>query len=98
MQHTSGGKDLTDADALSRAPNEKPSAADQLVEEEIRAHVNLITNNIPASADRLEEIRDHTQQDITLQTVIEYIHKGWPTQKKLIATKSYNHTGMITKI
>ena len=75
------GKDLTDADAISRAPNEKPSAADQLAEEEIRAHVNLITNNIPASADRLEEIRDHTQQDITLQTVIENIHKGWPTQK-----------------
>ena len=75
------GKDLTDADALSRSPNEKPSTADQLAEEEIRAHVNLITNNIPASADRLEEIRDYTQQDITLQTVIEYIHKGWPTQK-----------------
>lgn len=44
-------------------------------------HVNLITNNIPASTNDLEESRIHIQQDKTLQIVIEYICNGWPAKK-----------------
>ena len=78
--HTKG-KELTDADALSRAPNEQPITTDELAEKEVMIHVNLITNKISASTDGLEKIRIHTQQDKTLQIVIDYICNGSSIQK-----------------
>ena len=64
------GTKPTNAEALSRAPNEQPTTIDALAEKKVMIHVNLVTNNIPASTDGLDEIRIHTQQDKTLQITI----------------------------
>ena len=75
------GKDLTDADSLSRAPHEQPTKEDEIAETEITMHVNTIFDNIPASADRLEEIREHTRKDGELQVIIKNVQEGWPKTK-----------------
>ena len=43
------GKDLITADTLSRAPVSKFSPGDDQFSNEIKAHVNLICRNLPAS-------------------------------------------------
>ena len=79
MQHYIKRKELTGAETLSRASNKQPTTMDKLAEKVGMIQVNLITNNIPASTDGLEEIRIYTQQDKTLQIMLEDLCNGWPT-------------------
>ena len=79
------GKDLKDADALSRAPWTGPVASDKIMEEEICYHVQTVMDNAPASKDRLETIVKETQKDEILQGVSKYIREGWPTSKRKCA-------------
>ena len=55
------GKEVTDVDALSRAPKEQPTITNELAEKEVMVPLILITNTIRAYTDGLEEIRIHTQ-------------------------------------
>ena len=72
------GKELSDADALSRAPVSEPNIADELAETELTTYVQSIVDNLPASNDRLHEIRKHTSDDIKLQQLIGVLRTGWP--------------------
>ena len=54
------GKELVIADTLSRAPAGEAIQAENLLEEESRAYVNLVLESIPAT-ERLEEIRRHQE-------------------------------------
>ena len=76
------GKDLKDADAFSRAPTEQPTKEDTLQEEEITEYVQAVSEDLPASDEKLEEIRVETEKDQILQEVITTMEKGWPRVRK----------------
>ena len=72
------GKELADADALSRAPWSKATKDDEIVEQEIATHVETVVSNIPASEPRMVEIQNETSADTTLQDLRHMINQGWP--------------------
>lgn len=72
------GKELWLADTLSRAPLH--STAKSPVEEHIE-HVNMV-QYLPISEPRLREIRQHTEDDVILQTLKSVIIQGWPDWKE----------------
>ena len=51
------GKNLIIADTLSRAPSTNPTKSDQLFQQEAEIFVNAVVQNLPATEQRLEEIR-----------------------------------------
>ena len=76
------GTDLTDADAMSRAPWSAPTKDDEIAEKEVIIHVATVISNIPATESRLAQIRAETLLDRNLQAVIKHIHQGWPQYKR----------------
>ena len=71
------GTTLKDANALSRAPTDKPSRKDQQVEQEIINHVNTIEQTMPATERELQDIY-FTKHDSDLQKLQEVMLKRWP--------------------
>ena len=55
------GKDLVIADTLLRAPIGQPTKGDQLLQQETRAFVSAVIQNLPASEKRLGEIKEHQE-------------------------------------
>ena len=78
------GKDLIIADALSRAPDKgsKPHVTD-LQHSEVEEYVNHIISSLPATEERLEQIRREQQQDTVCQRLTQYYQQGWPSRDKL---------------
>ena len=73
------GSLLTVADTLSRAPlKNKKSEIDNA---EINSHVHLIESNYLISDFRLQQFKDETSSDETLQTLLTHIQNGWPKSK-----------------
>lgn len=72
------GNQMELADTLSRAylPHEAPSP----LQKEVEA-VNM-AQDLPVSADRLEDIRKHSQEDQAMQELTKVILSGWPELKK----------------
>jgi hypothetical protein len=84
------GKSLTVADTLSRAPLEEARDCDRLLQEEAAVFVSAIIQSLPATEERLEEIRRHQQQDDICQLLTSYCQSGWPDKKNLPeATRPY---------
>ena len=77
------GKELVIANTLSRAPAGEATQAENLLEEESRAYVNLVLESIPATEQRLEEIRRHQELDKISQAITEFCQTGWPKAKQL---------------
>ena len=77
------GKNLTIADALSRAPESSPSAADEALQQETTSYVNLIMENLPATEKRLQEIRQHQEADSVCQKIMHFCRSGWPHKNSL---------------
>ena len=69
-------KELTTADALSRAPSKCTSRAKQ--EEEIELYVENILLQLPASDKRLEEIATTQKEHPICKKLFEYFKEGWP--------------------
>lgn len=85
------GKSLTVADTLSRAPLEEARDCDRLLQEEAAVFVSAIIQSLPATEERLEEIRRHQQQDDICQLLTSYCQSGWPDKKNLPeATRPYS--------
>jgi len=57
------GKSLIVADRLSGAPLDRVTDSDQTLQEDANAFVNLTVQSLPATEHRLEDIRQHQQQD-----------------------------------
>ena len=57
------GKELVIADTLSCAPSSDTTPADSHLQEEARAYVNLILENLSATEQRLHEIKLHQESD-----------------------------------
>ena len=78
------GKTLVTADALSRAPRERPlTAAESQFLDEVTAQAELVVSSIPATERRLAEVRDSQQQDEVCRQVAQYCLEGWPSHPSL---------------
>ena len=78
--HHVPGRNLTVADALSRAPLRE---VDPDLQDEAYAFVNHTIQSLPATEDRLEEIRQKQRQDEVCRLLVKYSQQGWPDQKQL---------------
>ena len=80
--HVPGAK-MEDADALSRAPHQQPSASDDIMDEEISFHVAEVVKNMPVSTPYLKKIILATKKDETLQLLLKTMQEGWPKSRQL---------------
>ena len=79
IAHVSG-KSLITADALSRAPQERPlTEAEELLTDEVTAQANLVVGALPATEKRLAEISARQLEDDVCQQVMRYCAEGWPS-------------------
>ena len=79
------GKDLTIADTLSRTPSTVPTSADQLLQEEANAFVSVVVQSLPATEQRLLQIKQLQTEDEACQTITKYCQSGWPEKQKVDA-------------
>ena len=77
------GKELVIADTLSRAPLSNPTSTESALQEEADAFVNFVLNHLPATENRLEEIKRLQESDEACQAIVEFCHSGWPERKTL---------------
>ena len=73
------GKNLVVADTLSRAP-ELGEPARESRESEVEAYVDATFSSIPATERRMEEIRQHQEEDPVMRQLKQYCQTGWPTR------------------
>ena len=95
------GCDNVDADAFSRAPVTAPTASDELEETEITMHVNSVIKQLPATDQRLEQIRKLSTTDETLVLLKETILNGWPNKIQECPLKLqpyWNYRNDITEV
>ena len=69
------GKTNVIADALSRVSHMEPPMQENEVP---LLEVDTITNTLPASPAKIEEIRECTDQDVVLAHLKDVVHHGWP--------------------
>ena len=83
--HYIPGKLLTVTDTLSRASlkDSKP----EIEELEIIAYIHSIESNYLICDFRLQQFKDETKKDETLQTLLEYIQPGWPKERDQLPEK-----------
>ena len=81
--HHVPGKDMEDADALSRAPHQQPSKEDHVMDEEIDFYVNEVVRQMPTTTLYQEKIKVETKKDKILQSVMNTMSLGWPQSKQL---------------
>ena len=78
------GKSLVTADALWRAPQERPlTEAEELLTDEVTAQANLVVGALPATEKRLAEIRARQLEDDVCRQVMRYCAEGWPSHPSL---------------
>ena len=77
------GKNLSTADTLSQAPVLEPTDKDNRFREETDAYIQIAILNIPATEQRLQEIRSHQDKDEACKLVNTYCRKGWPSKADL---------------
>ena len=72
------GKQLVVADTLSRKPLRSSVMDSDELEQDVDLHVEAVIMGWPVSTDRLETIRQMTDEDEELRAVAEYVALGWP--------------------
>jgi len=77
------GKLLVIADTLSRAPVEAPSNNDRELAIQSQAFVNLVLQCLPASEQRIEQIKESQQKDRGLVQIMSYCQSQWPDKASL---------------
>ena len=75
------GKQLLIADALSRSTSRDPTDDDESFHQEGNAYIQLIMQNLPATEQRMEQIKELQQQDEACQLVTKYCYSSWPDKK-----------------
>ena len=70
------------ADALSPGPGKSSPEKESDLETESDFFVNAVMVTLPASHQRLDEIRRELKKDDPLKVVMQYVQKGWPTNKR----------------
>ena len=98
------GKEIPLADTLSRVtpiPAEEDGIQLPIVA------VNLITSNIPVSSSEIDLIHGETAKEPTLNLLRQYIHMGWPVDRRMLPCEIHTfwnyredlsmENGLITK-
>ncbi|KAL6482004.1 hypothetical protein MHYP_G00100840 [Metynnis hypsauchen] len=70
------GKTLAVADALSRGPEQ--CYGDRDFQDEVAAHIDTVISQVPATPQRISEIKHSTANDLQFQAVCRFIRTGWP--------------------
>ena len=84
------GKDLTIADALSRAPTTEAFDADTQFCQDTEIFVNTVMSTLPATKCRLTEIRQKQEEDEVCKQLKKYCESGWPNKHQVLQIlKSY---------
>ena len=81
------GKLLYTADSLSRSPQEgkvQEFKSWNYLHYEVECYVNAVLVTLPASDQRLDEIRSELKNDDTLKTVMQYVQHGWLEEKRRV--------------
>ncbi|XP_022787415.1 uncharacterized protein LOC111327480 [Stylophora pistillata] len=81
------GKSLYTADSLSRSPQDNEGHAFKswnYLHAEVEGYVNAVLVTLPASDQRLDEICRELNSDNTLKLVMQYVHNGWPYEKRRV--------------
>ena len=66
------------ADALSRAPTRQPTQKDLSLVEEVEEHSESLLVSLPATEQRLDEIKTAQDHDAICKQVKTYFQDGWP--------------------
>ena len=78
------GKALYTADTLSRAPLVRPlESNEEKLENDVKAFVESVVRYLPATEDRLEELRIQQQEDEVTKLLVKYCSQGWPERPQL---------------
>ena len=78
-------KELTIADTLLRAPTMEPAPADELLQQETQAFVNVVIQSLPAT-DQCLEIKQHQRDDEVCQQIATFCESGWPDKHSATAS------------
>ena len=77
------GKNLATADALSRAHSQRPGKEEERKEHETGLYVRSIVDGLPATDQRLEEVRREQQKDVDCKKIVDYVLRDhWPDSAK----------------
>ena len=77
------GKELSTADALSRAPVSGFTKTDETFDKEVNAYIQSAINNLPLTERKLDEIRSHQKSDRVCKEISTYLQRGWPNKTKV---------------
>ena len=78
------GKSLHTADTLSRDPISRSlNLQEKKLENDVKAYVDYVVQYLPATEDRLEDIRVQQHQDEVTRRLIDYCTEGWPERSQL---------------
>ena len=72
------GKQQLTADTLSRAPVMMPGKGEAALVDEVETFASATTSNLPATNERLDEIRKAQKSDEICAQIRQYCTKGWP--------------------
>ncbi|XP_056151372.1 uncharacterized protein K02A2.6-like [Lampris incognitus] len=82
------GKKLIRADALPRAPvHGEPTAEDRQLEHYVCVSINQIMEHLPASDDRLAQIRTAQDTDDICKKLKNMVQTGWPENRKCLPSE-----------
>ena len=82
------------SDAFSRGPGRSSPGKESDLETEPDFVVNAVMVTLPASGQRVDEIRRDLKKDDTLKVVMQYAQEGWPTDKRKLCVNQLENTGM----
>ena len=78
------GKDLTTADALSRAPQAEATQKDNILCREVNTYVCMVVvENLPATEERIREIQTCQEENGECRQIRQYCREGWPAKSAL---------------
>ena len=72
------GKELSTADALSRAPLADITPQDKKLQEDVYLYVNQVIESLPLTDVCREEIRKHQEEDEVCSQIKQFCKEGWP--------------------
>ena len=73
------GKKICTADTLSRAPDSESDKADTDLQTEVNTFVNIVMENLLATAEKLQKIKSCQDEDPVCQQIKKFCQEGWPT-------------------
>ena len=83
------GKLMYIPDLLSRTVCDELTAQDQFDCESTEMYVDSVVKSLPATDQRLEEIKTKQKSDYVCGKLIEYVHNGWPSPNTCEIAKLY---------